>query len=109
MTESETGERWLVNQPNLPMELPDPQPRPLASATRPDQARVRRPVRNQVEMMLRDLDSLLADDHPARAIWEALQRLDLSSFYAQIKATVDRPGHPATDPAVLLAVWVYAT
>jgi transposase len=98
-----------VSQPHLPMDLPDPQPHPMAAPTRPDQARVLRPVRNQVEMMLRDLDSLVADDHPARAIWEALQRLDLSSFYAKIKATLDRPGHPATDPAVLLALWLYAT
>jgi transposase len=55
------------------------------------------------------LDSLLADDHPARAVWQAVQRLNLADFYAQIKATLERPGHPATDPAVLLAVWVYAT
>jgi transposase len=57
--------------------------------------------------MERDLDSLLAANHPARAVWEVLQRLDLSGFYARIKATLERPGHPATDPAVLLAVWVY--
>lgn len=91
------------------MDLPDPQPHAVAAPTRPEEARLRRPVRNQVQMMLRDLDSLVADDHPARAIWEALQRLDLSSFYAPIKATLDRPGHPATDPAVLLALWLYAT
>ena len=71
-----------MSQPNLPMDLPDPRPHPMAAPTRPDEARLRRPVRNQVQMMhqvqmmLRDLDSLLADDHPARAIWEALQRLD---------------------------------
>ncbi len=98
-----------MSQPNLPMDLPDPRPHPMAAPTRPDEARLRRPVRNQVQMMLRDLDSLLADDHPARAIWEALQRLDLSSFYAKIKATLDRPGHPTADPAILLALWLYAT
>jgi transposase len=98
-----------MSQPHLPMDLPDPQPHPPAAPTRPDQARVRRPVRNQVEMMLRDLDSLLPDDHPARAIWEALQRLDLSRFYATIKATLDRPGQPTADPTILLALWLYAT
>ena len=59
--------------------------------------------------MPRDLDALLAEDHPARAIWDFLERLELSAFYAAIKAVLDRPGHPATDPRVLLALWVYAT
>jgi transposase len=98
-----------VSQPHLPMELPEPQPRPTPPPTLPDQARVLRPVRNQVQLMMRDLDSLVADDHAARAVWAILQRLDLSAFYTQIKAILDRPGHPATDPTVLLALWVYAT
>jgi transposase len=80
-----------------------------APPTRPSQARVVRAVRNQVEWMPRDLDSLLAEEHPARSIWALLERLDLSGFYASIKAVMDRPGHPATDPRVLLALWVYAT
>jgi len=59
--------------------------------------------------MPRDLDSLLTEEHPARAIWALLEGLELSAFYAAIKAVLDRPGHPATDPRVLLALWVYAT
>jgi transposase len=73
-----------------------------------NQLRVRRPVRNQVEMLLRDLDSLIPEDHPVRAIWDYLQRLDLSSFYTSIKATLDTPGRPASDPQVLLGLWIYA-
>src|ERR1700687_1832186 len=101
--------RWSVTQPTLPMDWPEPQASSLSMPTRPDQVRVLRPVRNQVQLIERDLDSLLADDHSARAVWELIQRFDLTAFYARIKATLDRPGHPATDPAVLLAVWVYAT
>ena len=71
--------------------------------------RVKRPVRNQAEMMVRDLDSLVAEDHPVRAVWEFLGRLDLSAFYRSIKVVLDRPGRPASDPQVLLALWVYAT
>jgi transposase len=99
----------MMDQPTLPMVLLDPTPSVDRVRTRPEQARVLRPVRNQVEMMLRDLDSLVADDHPTRAVWAILQRLDLADFYARIKATTARPGHPAIDPAILLAVWVYAT
>lgn len=71
--------------------------------------RVKRPVRNQAEMMIRDLDSLIAEDHPVRAIWEFLGKLDLTGFYQSIKVALDRPGRPASDPQVLLALWVYAT
>lgn len=82
------------------------------SPSRPTQrgeARLVRPVRNQLEWIERDLDSTLAQDHPARAIWDVLERLDLRAFYARIQAVTDRPGHPATDPQVLLGLWVYAT
>ena len=82
---------------------------PIRPATDPKDARVNRAVRNQIQWMPRDLDSLLTDDHPARAIWALLEGLELSAFYASIKAVLDRPGHPATDPRVLLALWVYAT
>jgi len=71
--------------------------------------RVKKPVRNQAEMMVRDLDSLVSEDHPVRAVWEFLGRLDLSAFYRSIKVVLDRPGRPASDPQVLLALWVYAT
>lgn len=80
-----------------------------ATATPAEAARVVEPVRNQVEMVWRDLDSLVAEDHPARAIWGLLERLDLSGFYAHVRAVQGRAGRPATDPRVLLALWVYAT
>ena len=79
------------------------------AATPQEAARVVEPVRNQVEMVWRDLESLVAEDHPARAIWGLLERLDLSGFYAHVRAVQGRAGRPATDPRVLLALWVYAT
>ena len=36
------------------------------------------------------------------------EKLDLSAFYEPIKAVVDRPGRPTTDPQVLLALWLLA-
>ncbi len=70
--------------------------------------RVNRAVRNQVEMVMRDLDSLIPDNHPGRAIWGFLDHLDLSVFYSTIKSVVSSPGRPAIDPQVLLGLWVYA-
>jgi transposase len=89
-------------------QLPDEEPK-REGVTVPQQARVLRPVRNQIEWVVRDLDATLPDDHPARAIWAFLERLDLSAFYASIKSVVSHPGHPTTDPQVLLALWLYAT
>ncbi len=107
----DSAKREVIAMRQLPLlpDLPPATPPDAAPPTRPDQARLNRPVRNQLEWLPRDLDSLLADDHPARAIWAFLERLDLTAFYAAIKAVVDRPGHPATDPRVLLALWVFAT
>ena len=91
--------------PNLPEPTDPPAPPPSTRAV----ARVRRAVRNQLEWVERDLDSVLPEDHPARAVWGVLEGMDLEPFYADIKAVLDRPGQPATDPQVLLALWVYAT
>lgn len=90
-------------------ELPEeeaPKPEP---PTRPDEVRVYRADRSQIEWAPRSLDSFIAEDHAARMIWAMVQKLDLAEFYASIKAVEGRAGHPATDPQVLLALWVYAT
>lgn len=78
-------------------------------ATRPSQARVNGPVRNQMEVVMRDLDSTLPEDHTARSIWEFLQKMDTSAFYGAIKSIDGVAGRPASDPQVLLALWLYAT
>ena len=96
------------SQQVLPIEVPEAKSGHRPGLMQLNQMRVRRPVRNQVEMMLRDLDSLVSEDHPVRAIWEYVQRLDLSGFYGSIKAVLDAPGRPASDPQVLLGLWVYA-
>jgi transposase len=90
-------------------ELPESRVGEPTVPTRPEEARVLRPIRDQLEWAPRSLESLLPSDHSARAIWAVLERLDLSGFYASIKAVVGRPGHPTTDPEVLLALWLYAT
>jgi transposase len=89
--------------------LPRPEVQSVPPATRPEQARVLRANRQQVEWAPRDLDAMLPQDHRARDIWALLEKLPLASFYQSIKAVLDRPGRPATDPQVLLALWVLAT
>jgi len=98
-----------MSQSALPMDLPILEPSATATPSPSGGIRVKEPVRNQAEMMVRDLDSLIADDHPVRSIWAFLSQLDLSAFYSCIRAALDKPGRPASDPQVLLALWVYAT
>ena len=71
--------------------------------------RIARAVREQIELVPQSLEERLAADHPARAIWALLERLDLRGFYARIRAAVDGPGRPASDPRVLLGLWLLAT
>jgi transposase len=71
--------------------------------------RVIGPDRAQLRWEMVDLDSQLPDDHRARLVWAFVEGLDLREFYDRIKARDDVAGRPATDPQVVLAVWLYAT
>ena len=98
-----------MEQTSLFAELPERLEGKPVEPTRPRDARVVRPVRNQIRFLVQDLDATLPEDHQARAIWDFLDRLELTVFYASIKSVEGGPGRPASDPQVLLAVWVYAT
>jgi transposase len=71
--------------------------------------RIRQAERRQAGFELVDLESLVVDDHPVRAVWSFVEGLDLHAFYDRIKARGETPGRPATDPRILLALWLYAT
>ena len=90
-------------------ELPACEERTSSTPTGREEARVLRPKREQLQWAAVDLESLVPADHAARAIWGFLEKLDLSAFDEPIKAVVDRPGRPTTDPQVLLALWLLAT
>ena len=72
-------------------------------------ARVIGPDRAQLRWEVVDLDSQLPEDHRARLVWAFVEGLDLSEFYDRIKVRDAVAGRPATDPRVVLAVWLYAT
>lgn len=71
--------------------------------------RLRMPQRDQIEFQPASLDERLDADHPVRAIWLAVCGLDLSHLRSGIKAVEGHVGRDATDPRLLLALWVYAT
>ena len=68
-----------------------------------------RPNRHQLEWRVVDLDGTLALDHRARVVWGFVSGMDLSAFYARIGSREHGSGRPSADPAVLLALWLYAT
>ena len=65
--------------------------------------------REQVGLEVVDVDSLIPDDHPARLIASAVDCLDLRRFYEPIRARQATAGRPATDPKLLVSLWLYAT
>jgi len=66
-------------------------------------------ARNQIELVPKSLDEILAKDHVARNVWRFVQGLDLSTALGQILSVENSAGRPATDPKILLALWLFAT
>lgn len=55
------------------------------------------------------LDDLVAEDHRVRLVWEFVGRLNLDALHGRINAVEGKPGHPPADPAILVALWLFAT
>ena len=74
------------------------------------QPRVRRKEINRQQLLLRpvEVEKLVEKDHPVRAIWEMVGRLNLESFYAAIEAIEGVAGRPVWDPRLLISLWIYA-
>jgi len=64
--------------------------------------------RQQISWRAVDVERLISEDHPARAIWALIGRLDLSAFYRTIESSVAEGGRPAFDPQMMISLWVYA-
>ena len=86
---------------------PDERSQPQAEG--PGRPRIQRPNRAQLELRSVDLEGLLPADHRARLVWAFVEGLDLEPLYASIRATEGQPGRPPIDPAILTALWLYAT
>jgi transposase len=65
--------------------------------------------RTQVELTPTDLETLLPPGHAARLVWRFVEGLDLTRFYATIRAREGGAGRTPIDPKILIALWLYAT
>jgi transposase len=72
-------------------------------------ARFQRAQRAQKEWREFSLEQFVPADDPVRAVWAYVESLDLSEFYAGIRAVEGVAGRDPIDPKILLALWLYAT
>jgi len=79
-----------------------PAPRP------PGRPRFKPVDRSQQVWGVVDVERLIEEDHPARAIWALTGQVDLQPFYAPIEAVEGSAGRPPWDPRLLTSLWMYA-
>ncbi len=94
-----------LDLPGLQTE-PVSRPQPQAAVSSPP--RVKPVDRSQMIWRSVDVDRLIEEEHPARAIWALTGQLPLESFYASIEAVNGVAGRRPWDPRLLISVWVYA-
>lgn len=70
--------------------------------------RLRQAERDQILMQVMCPNDLIPQGHQARVIWEVVEKLDLSMFYATVKAREGVCGRDMTDPKILVSLWLYA-
>jgi len=64
--------------------------------------------RQQMGWRAVEVEHLIGEDHPARAIWALLGQLNLSGFYQAIESSAEEGGRPAFAPQLRIRLWVYA-
>ena len=86
----------------------EPVSRRQREAAPPAPPRLRRADRLQMLMRPCSLEELLPRDHDAGTVWSVVSSWDLSLFLETIRARGEDPGRAATDPCILIALWLYA-
>jgi len=70
--------------------------------------RLRKPDRWQGQMVCQCPDDLVSKAHEVRGVAALVEKMDLSAFREPIKARQGHAGRDATDPALLVSLWLYA-
>jgi len=80
----------------------------IPTIAEPARPRVKPVDRSQMIWRVVDVQGLLEEDHPARAIWAFVGQLNLEPFYGPIEAVEGVAGRRAWDPRLLISLWIYA-
>lgn len=70
--------------------------------------RVTEPERQQGVIRFEMPDDALEAEHPARVLWQALGKLDLSAFLDGARSVEGAAGRPTHAPRMMLTLWTYA-
>jgi transposase len=70
--------------------------------------RLRKPERRQLAMVVQCADDLVRALHPVRTVMALVEKLDVSGFCEPIRAREGIAGRDATDPRLLVGLWLYA-
>lgn len=98
-----------MNQQKTLFNLPDNIQSDKKHESHKGKPRINCPVRNQMEFKSYCLEDLIHSEHKVRFVWNYVQKLDMSGFITKIQSVAGNAGRPATDPRLLLALWIYAT
>jgi transposase len=71
--------------------------------------RLRTPERRQMAMVVQCPDDLVGAQQSVRLVMAVVEKLDVSRFCEPIKAREGLAGRDATDPRLLIALWLYAS
>lgn len=63
--------------------------------------------RDQIYLGMVDLNNLIDEWHPARAVWAVLEGIDFSLYEEQIRSREGEAGRSAVPPRLLAALWIY--
>src|SRR5512147_2259137 len=80
--------------------------KPVAEESRAE-VRLRRPERRQMAWVAQCLDDAVGAEHPVRLVAAVVAKLDLSRFAEPIQAREGVAGRDATDPELLVGLWLY--
>jgi transposase len=86
--------------------MSDPQAGAVPEAA--GEVRLRRPERRQMAWVPQCPDDWVPARHGVRTVADVVAKLDLSAFHEAIRAREGVAGRDATDPELLVALWLYA-
>ncbi len=97
----------FADWPSKPASAPS-SPTPVEEKLRDAKPRFKPIDRKQTFFRTVDVESLIEENHAARAIWSVVTQLDLSAFSEQARAVEGNAGRAAIDPHLLASLWLYA-
>src|ERR1700761_344646 len=71
------------------------------------EVRLRKPERRQMGWIPQCPDDLVPAEHEVRTVAAVVEKLDVSAFAEEIAAREGRAGRDATDPHLLVGLWLY--